>query len=50
MANCQEIARGALFVSRFKGGATVDEEFFLATCAYIDLNSVELAWRKSLGL
>ena len=40
LANRQEQTRGAFFEGRFKSVAILDEESLLATCAYIDLNSV----------
>jgi hypothetical protein len=40
LANQQDETRGAFFEGRFKSVAILDEQSLLATCAYIDLNSV----------
>jgi REP element-mobilizing transposase RayT len=40
LANREEKVRGAFFEGRFKSVAILDEEWLLATCAYIDLNPV----------
>jgi REP element-mobilizing transposase RayT len=47
LANRQDKTRGAFFEERFKSVAILDEESLLATCTYIDLNSVAAGIAKA---
>jgi REP element-mobilizing transposase RayT len=40
ITNKEDECKGTFWASRFKSIAIRDEEFLLATCAYVDLNPV----------